>query len=145
MKDCWLFYVVQLCEDSFAVKFDTKNIFLQKKKCVLIGYRDTNTGLYLIYFDHPQLLPYVTNHSNLYLSTPSPSLSNICAYSVHEMTTKMDLVLYLHQAACIPVPSTWIQAIDASFYATWPGLTEALVRKHLPKTIYTAKLHLRQE
>ena len=145
MKDLCLISVVQLCEDGFAVNFYTRNYSLRKVKHVLIGYRYATTGLNLIYFDNPQPFPSVANHSALALSTPSPSPSNIYAYSVNKMTTKNDLVLYLHQAEWRPVPSTLIKAIYACFYAIWLGLTAALALKHLPKTIYTSKGHLRQE
>jgi hypothetical protein len=43
------------------------------------------------------------------------------------------------------VPSTWIQAIEKGHFATWPGLTASLVRKHLPKSIATVKGHLNQQ
>jgi hypothetical protein len=61
------------------------------------------------------------------------------------MKTMSDLVHYLHRACFSPVVKTWTQAIDAGFFTTWPGLTSALVRKHLPKSIATAKGHLRQD
>jgi hypothetical protein len=60
------------------------------------------------------------------------------------MTTKRDLIIYLHRAAFSPVVSTWTKAIDAGFFTTWPGLTSDLVRKHLPKSLATAKGHLKQ-
>jgi hypothetical protein len=44
-----------------------------------------------------------------------------------------------------PSHQTWMQAIDAGFFTTWPGLTFALVRKHLPKSVATKKGHLRQD
>jgi hypothetical protein len=31
------------------------------------------------------------------------------------------------------------------FFTTWPGLTSALIRKHLPKSIATAKGHQKQD
>jgi hypothetical protein len=46
------------------------------------------------------------------------------------MTTKQDLILYLHRAAFSPVVSNWTKAINAGFFTTWPGLTSGLVRKH---------------
>ena len=145
MKDFCLISVGQLCEDGFAVNFYTKDVFLRKVKHVLIGYRYATTGLNLIDFDHPQPPPSVANQSALALSTPSPSPSNIYSYPMNEMITKRDLVLYLHQAEWRPVPSTLIKAIYACFYAIWPGLTAALVRKHLPKIIYASKGYISQE
>ena len=40
---------------------------------------------------------------------------------------------------------TWTKAIDAGYFATWPGLTSELVRKHLPKLLATVKGHLKQD
>jgi hypothetical protein len=65
--------------------------------------------------------------------------------NLHELHNKHDIVTSLHQACCSPVPSTWIKAIDAGHFTTWPGLTSDLVRKHLNKSVATTKRHLRQE
>jgi hypothetical protein len=43
------------------------------------------------------------------------------------------------------VPSTWITAINNGHFATWPGLTADLVRKHLPRSTATVKGHLNQQ
>ena len=55
-----------------------------------------------------------------------------------------DIVQFLHRAAFSPVTSTWNQSIDACYFTTWTGLTPALVCKHLPKSLATAKGHMRQ-
>ena len=77
MKDSFPIYVGQLCEDGFAVNFDTKNVLIQKLKHVIIVYIDATTGIYLIYVDDPQPLTSKDNHFTLALSTPFPILSNI--------------------------------------------------------------------
>ena len=87
-NDRCLIYVGQIYEDGFAVNFDTNNVFLQKSKDVLIGFRDATTDLYSINFDNPQPLPSVANNYSLALSTPSPRPSTIYAYSVNKMTKK---------------------------------------------------------
>ena len=61
------------------------------------------------------------------------------------MKTKAELVQYLHRCAFSPVVHTWIKAIDAGCFATWTGLTSELVRKHLPKSLETVKVHLKQD
>ena len=104
MKYLCLIYIGQLCEDVFAVKFYTGNIFLRKVKHVPIGYRYATTGLNLIDFDHPQPPPSVANQSALALSTPSPTPSNTCALSVYEIKTKRRLLSYLHRGAWISAP-----------------------------------------
>jgi hypothetical protein len=42
-----------------------------------------------------------------------------------------------------PSISTWTQAIEQNFFATWPGLTAGAVWKFLPKFLATAKGHLK--
>ena len=109
MKDCCFISVVELCDDGFALNFDSKNLFLRKGNGFLIGYMYATTDLYLIEFNKPQPLPSVSNHAVLPPSTSSPIPFNILANSVHVISTKRDLVLYLHQAAWRPVQSTRIQ------------------------------------
>ena len=94
--------------------------------------RNTNNGLY--YIDLQHLDPAPTTH------LPQHSLFY---NNVHTLSTKSDIMQYLHRAAFSPVVSSWTTAITAGFFPTWPGLTAALVRKHLTKSIATAKGHLR--
>ena len=54
------------------------------------------------------------------------------------------MVQYLHAACFSPVPSTWCKAIRRGYFATFPGLTEKLVQKHLPKSDATTKGHQNQ-
>jgi hypothetical protein len=42
------------------------------------------------------------------------------------------------------VSSTWLKAMDAGNFAMWPGLTVKFVKKHLIKSIATARGHLWQ-
>jgi hypothetical protein len=45
------------------------------------------------------------------------------AQNIQRLNTKEQLCEYLHQAAGHPVKKTWLAAIKADEYATWPGLT----------------------
>ena len=69
--------------------------------------------------------------------------TNKVANNVYDYTLNRDIVRYLHRVVGSPVPSTCIKAIDKGNYATWPGLTYQLVCKHLPKSVYTTKGHMR--
>jgi hypothetical protein len=76
---------------------------------------------------------------------PQATLNPYEAHSIYECTNKRDLVRFLHAAAFSPVQDTWLKAIRAGHFTTWPGLTEDnLMRKHLPKEIATVKVHLSQ-
>jgi len=53
-------------------------------------------------------------------------------------------VHYLHAAAGFPVNTTWLAAIKAGNYASWPGLTYANAARYCPNSTETAKGHLTQ-
>ena len=57
--------------------------------------------------------------------------------------TLPNLLCYLHACAGFPVPSTWIQAIWAGYFLTWPGLSPARVRQYLPKSDETVLGHMK--
>jgi hypothetical protein len=67
------------------------------------------------------------------------------ANSAYKQKTIEDLITFLHATAGSPTVATWGPAIDKGFFNTWPGLTSALVRKHLPKSIATVMGHLHMQ
>jgi hypothetical protein len=66
-----------------------------------------------------------------------------CAHSAYEQKTKVGLIDFLHRACFSPPISIWVQAIETNFFATWPGLSAEAVQKFLPKSLATAKGHLK--
>ena len=52
--------------------------------------------------------------------TQSTSLQ---AYSAYNLPNVKALVRYLHAAAGFPVRDTWLRAIKAGNFTSWPGLT----------------------
>ena len=99
------------------------------------GTRDSITRMWTINLKDISKQTNVTNNA---------VAASMEANNVYDFTLKQEIVKYLHCAAGSPVPSTWCEAIDNNHYATWPGLTSQLVRKHLPKSIATTKGHMRQ-
>ena len=67
------------------------------------------------------------------------------AYTLFTPQTQQQLVQWLHAAAFSPSPSTFLDAIQRNFFATWPGLTVNIVRRHLTQTDPTVKGHLDQQ
>ena len=67
------------------------------------------------------------------------------AYTLFTPKTQQQLVQWLHAAAFSPRPSTFLDAIQRNFFATWPGLTANIVRRHLTKNDATVKGHLDQQ
>jgi hypothetical protein len=49
------------------------------------------------------------------------------ASNVYNLPSIAQTIKYLHVAAGYPVEDTWIKAINAGNYTTWPGITAAAV------------------
>ena len=58
--------------------------------------------------------------------------SSLQAFSAYDLPSVQALVHYLHAAAGFPVKSTWLKAIKAGNFATWPGLTYNNAAKYYP-------------
>ena len=56
-----------------------------------------------------------------------------------------ELAEFLHGCCGSPTKSTFLKAIKNNHFISWPGLTEALVEKHLGPCIATSKGHIHQE
>ena len=89
--------------------------------------------------------------SNLWLAPMSSTPTNenhqqpiTQAANVYSLRTKKDLAQYLHLTCWSPTPTTWKQAVELGFFATFPGLSPSLISKHLPRSIATSKGHLKQ-
>jgi len=70
--------------------------------------------------------------------------SSLAAYSAYDLPSVVALVRYLHAAAGFPVKKTWLAAIKAGNFATWPGLTYSNAAKYFPESDETVKGHLTQ-
>ena len=99
----------------------------------LRGHRDTMSKMWMVDISN------TAQPTNTTLQVTLPMANN-----VYDHKKKADIVHYLHRAAFSPVKSTWIRAIQAGFYSTWPHLTVDMVEKHLTKSQATVKGHLRQ-
>jgi hypothetical protein len=100
----------------------------------VIGLRDPTNGMWLV-----DLAP---SGAPTPLPTRHPTYQHY-ANSAYEQKTKVQLIDFLHRACFSPPISTWTQAIEKNFFTTWPGLTADAVRKFLPKSLATAKGHLK--
>ncbi len=54
-------------------------------------------------------------------------------------------IRYLHGAAGFPTEDTWIKAIKAGNYNTWPTITSVPVRHHFPESNETQKGHMKRQ
>lgn len=121
-----LISVGQLCDNGCTATFTATNATIQhSNNTILEGQRDDDSGLWTL----------VTHKKR----------PNHAALNVHCLNSKSELATFFHQCCFSPVPATWIKAIQAGYFAAWPGFTVDLINKHLPKSMATAKGHLRQQ
>ena len=114
-----------LCDHNCTATFDKHAVTIHRhNQPILTGPRLPN-GLWTLPLPHDQ-----TKHHAYTLFTPK---------------TQQHLVQWLHTAAFSPSPSTFLDAIQCNFFATWPGLTANIVRCHLTQTDATVKGHLDQQ
>eukprot|EP00804_Cyclotella_cryptica_P016130 CCRYP_004246-RA/>CCRYP_004246-RA protein AED:0.35 eAED:0.35 QI:0/0/0/0.75/1/1/4/0/1339 len=135
-----LFGVGPLCDNGCKVLFDSASATIYDKRddtILLQGWREP-TGAKLWRFS---LLPdTIPSHH-----VPHPTSSNTpSALNATNLPSVCALVHYLHAAAGFPVKSTWLAAIKAGNYASWPGLTYANASRHCPDSSETIKGHLTQ-
>ena len=65
--------------------------------------------------------------------------------NVYNLPSIVQMIKYHHASAGYPVEDTWIKAINAGNYTTWPGLTAEAVRKHFPESDETQKGHMKRQ
>ena len=114
-----------LCDHNCTATFDKHTVTIHRhNQPILTGPRLPN-GLWTLPLPQDQ-----TKHH---------------AYTLFTLKTQQQLVQWLHAAAFSPSPSTFLDAIQRNFFATWPGLTTNIVRRHLTQTDATVKGHLDQQ
>jgi hypothetical protein len=122
----------KICDNDCKVVFDKTSVtvFALDGTTLLQGWRET-AGPKLWRFS---LIPIDT-------FSPSPATQTPAALNMHDLPSVGALVHYLHAAVGFPVKSTWLAAIKAGNFASWPGLTYANASKFCPSSDETIKGH----
>jgi hypothetical protein len=112
-----LLFCGQMCDAGYKVLFDagraqvTEGNVTVQGRIVMHGQRDHPTGLWTVPLDK------------------KTTKNNESIHSIYEISKVYDAIQYLHAAAGSPVPSTFIKAIKAGKFTTWPTLTAEHVNK----------------
>jgi hypothetical protein len=67
------------------------------------------------------------------------------AQNVYDLPSVPSAIRYLHAAAGYPTKATWLKAIKAGNYASWPGVTVESVNAHFPESVETIKGHTKKQ
>ncbi len=65
------------------------------------------------------------------------------ANAIFDLPNNRQTLQYLHALAGLPVKETFLAAVSAGNYATWPGLTTTLIAKHFPDSDEMQKGHMK--
>jgi hypothetical protein len=106
------------------------------KEAIIRGWRDTTSGLWRIPLEKD-----CAPHKSEYVLLPKGSEEAI--HNVYELPSTKQVIRYLHACAGFPAKTTWIKAIRAGNFATWPHLTLKAVQQHFPESDETQQGHMR--
>ena len=67
------------------------------------------------------------------------------AANVYSLPSISQVIKYHHAAAGFPTKDTWVKAIKAGYYVSWPGLTAEAASKHFPEAEETQKGHMKKQ
>jgi hypothetical protein len=65
------------------------------------------------------------------------------ANAIFDLPNSRQSLMYFHAAAGFPTKESFMDAVRAGNYATWPGLTTTLISKHFPDSDETQKGHMK--
>jgi hypothetical protein len=67
------------------------------------------------------------------------------ANAIFDLPNTRQSLMYLHAVVGFPVKETFLNAVGAGNYATWPGLTTTLIAKHFPDSDEMQKGHMNSQ
>ena len=157
-----LLSISTLCDNNCTATFDRNHCYIHHNgKLILLGDRDKLTTLWKIPLNginatrtsvkphqNPSYHNYYAAFDDNNENTDNTMAHVVTTEGVHvlnnleQLTTKSDIINYLHMSMFSPVKSTWVKSIRKDHFITWPGVNAPDVSKHLLPTIATAKGHL---
>ena len=130
-----------MCDAGYTVSFTDEAVVISKDDGIPIlhGWREQDgpkLWRILLLPDHDSVKTVVTD--------PTTQRESLVAYSAYDLPSVEALVRYFHAAAGFPVKDTWLSAIKAGHFASWPGLTYKNAAKYCPMSDETLKGHMVQ-
>jgi hypothetical protein len=143
-------YITLLTPDDVAI-FDAETTRINiDGTAVLKGWRCPHTKLWRVpltqQWTNPNTDTALLTQEATAIATKLTGDTNPTEYmnNVYELPNLDQIIRWYHAAAGYPTKTTWIRAIEAGFFATWPLLTPKAVKKHYPDHDATPKGHMRR-
>ena len=128
--------VKMLIDAGCFVTYGRNVIVYHNEKVVWKGPREKLTGLWVLPLKPNMKMP-------TYLKEKS---RNHAVNNVYQMSSKEEVIKFLHQCLFCPPKSTLLKAIRNNQLAMWPGLTAEAVEKYLPESCpATDKGHMKRQ
>ena len=132
-----LLSVNKLSEEGYTT------VFHPREKGVTIHKENT---INITTSEPPVLTGEKSNEAKLWtISTPDNRTTKEEVNNVYSLPSIPHTIRYLHATAGHPVKDTWLDAIKAGNYVTWPGLTTTAVRKHFPESDEMQQGHMKRQ
>jgi hypothetical protein len=136
-------YITVFNEEEVNVYDGATTKVVPTEQAILTGWRDKQTGLW--HFPLKTTIKNQTTDTSLLSKNDSTMITEEIAANVHDLPSTEQVIKYLHAAAGFPAKPTWLQAIRAGFYATWPMLNAKSVNKYFHESEEMQKGHMRQK
>jgi hypothetical protein len=135
-------YIVVFDKNSAKTYDATTTTIMATTEPILEAPQCTSTGLWLM------PLKTKTNGGNQNINIVGDRASNIQgaterANAIFELPSTRQTILYHHALAGFPIKETFLNAVRARNYATWPGLNIAALHKYFPDSDKTQKGHMK--
>jgi hypothetical protein len=124
-------------KNGVTVHKETGVLITCKGEPILIGVRNEQ-GHYQI--------PLIQRHGQWQPQQPSKQEQKCLpqANSIYDLPSMEQAIKWMYAVCGYPVKLTWLKAIKAGNYISWPMLTECNVNKYYPETSETSKGHMNQ-
>jgi hypothetical protein len=103
---------------------------------IIVAPRCNNTGLWKMELN--------LDYEDLGTACPAQFIAGVDeANAIFDLPNYCQTLQYLHALAGFQVKETFLAAVRAGNYATWPGLTTTLIAKHFPDLDEMQKGHMK--
>ena len=124
--------VPKLADADYITVFD-------KTKAIIYDATTTNVKA----TEPPVLTAHRCHETGLWKLPLDPNQPTDNINAIFDLPSTKKTLLWYHAAAGFPPEETFIEAVRAGNYSTWPGLTVNMVHRHFPDSIETSKGHLK--
>jgi hypothetical protein len=138
-------YIVVFDKKSAKTYNATTTMIMAMEKPILEAPRCTSTGLWLMPLEADNTKANGGNQNGNIAGDKASNIGGVTerANAIFKLPSTCQTILYHHASAGFPVKETFLNAVRAGNYATWPGLTIAALHKYFPNLDETQKGHMK--